>query len=82
MSETSRNNSSPPLRDCERRFGNIENMMSKHDVTIYGKDGNDGLVADISLIKYQTGTFRTVVQAALSILISITTYYLVKIFGL
>ena len=79
---TSRSDSSPPLRDCERRFSNIEDLMNKHDTTIYGKDGNNGLVSDIAQIKYQTGTFRTVVQSGLSILIAITTYYLVKVFGL
>lgn len=79
---SSRSDASPPLRDCERRFGNIEVMMDKHDITIYGKEGNNGLVSDIAQIKYQTGTFRTVMQSGLSILIAITTYYLVKVFGL
>ena len=79
---TGRSDASPPLRDCERRFANIEDLMNKHDTTIYGKDGDNGLVSDIKLIKYQTGTFRTVVQSSLSILIAITTYYLVKVFGL
>ena len=79
---TTRSDASPPLRDCERRFTNIENMMGRHDVTIYGKDGDNGLVSDIKLIKYQTGTVRTIIQAGLSILITITTYYLVKVFGL
>ena len=77
-----RNDSSPPLRDCERRFSNIESMVDRHDTTIYGKDGDNGLVSDIKLIKYQTGTVRTIIQAGLSILITITTYYLVKVFGL
>lgn len=57
-------------------------MMERHDTTIYGKDGDNGLVSDIKLIKYQTGMFRTFTQAGLSILIAITTYYLVKVFGL
>ena len=78
----SRNEGSSPLKDCERRFNNIEDLMYKHDTTIYGKDGNNGLVADIAKIKYYTGTVRTITQAGLSILISILTYYLVKVFGL
>ncbi len=77
-----RTDASSPLLDCDRRFSNIELILGKHDTTLYGKYGNDGVIGDIAQIKYQTGAVRFLAQAGFGVLVTIVTLFLSRWFGL
>ncbi len=79
---TIRTDASSPLLDCNRRFSNIEQMLERHDITIYGEHGTNGVVGDISQIKYQTGAVRFFAQALFGVVVTVITLVAVKALGL
>ena len=46
---------------CEQSMCNIEDKINKFDLALFGKDGRNGIVADIRDIKAYTGIVRQVV---------------------
>jgi len=75
-----RNEGSPPLKDCDRRFINLESDVTVLNNAIFGPDGTNGLVKKVDKIEYQTGVVRFIGQGIFGIAISIITIILVKVF--
>ena len=72
-----RNDGSEPLRVCINMFENATAFQMKHEATLYGVHGTDGLVADIAQIKWQTGNIRLVAQLLTQILTTVVTSVIV-----
>ena len=77
-----RNDGSEPLKVCIKMFENVTAFQMKHEATLYGEHGTDGLVADIAQIKWQTGNVRLTAQLLTQVLTTVVTSIIVaKVLG-
>lgn len=73
-----RTSSSEPLRDCERRFSEIEGDVKEIKTILVGADGRDGLVADLNQVLYRNRYVAFIGQALVSIIVTVITAYILK----
>lgn len=74
-----RTSDSPPLRDCERRFTEIEDDIKEIKIILIGADGRDGIVADLNTMLYRDRNISILVQIVLSIAASVITAMILKV---
>ena len=77
-----RTEGSEPLKDCDRRFTNIEGDIVSIRGALFGPNGTNGLVRKVDQIEYQTGIIRFIGQGLFGIAISLITLIFVKVFAL